>query len=118
METMYDRIRDLRIKEGLSQEELAKRIGYSSRSMISRIEKGDVDLSQSKIKLLSTILHTSTEYIMDGANESANESTSEVVPEESADTEILFRLARKAKPEAIRAAVAVLKSMEETNDEF
>lgn len=114
METMYDRIRDLRIKEGLSQEELAKRIGYSSRSMISRIEKGDVDLSQSKIKLLSTILHTSTEYIMDGANE----STSEVVPEESADTEILFRLARKAKPEAIRAAVAVLKSMEETNDEF
>ena len=118
--TMYDRIRELRIKEGLSQEELAKKTGYSSRSMISRIENGEVDLSQSKIKLMASTLHTTTDYLMDGTTQSDPYST--IVSEEDLETDenkkILFRLAKKAKPEAIRAAVAVLKSMEETNHDF
>ena len=35
-------IRQLRLRSGLSQEELAYKMGYTDRSSISRIEKGDM----------------------------------------------------------------------------
>ena len=38
-----------------SQEELAKRIGYSDRSTIARLEHGEINLSQSKIMQLAEI---------------------------------------------------------------
>ena len=43
------RIRDRRIEIGLTQDELAKRSGYTSRSSINKIELGIVDLPQSKM---------------------------------------------------------------------
>ena len=33
-----DRVRDLRISKGITQDELAKMVGYSSRSTINKIE--------------------------------------------------------------------------------
>lgn len=46
---LYKNIYDLRKKNGWTQEELAKKMGYTDRSMIAKIESGKVDLSQSKI---------------------------------------------------------------------
>lgn len=40
----------------MSQEDLAKKTGYSGKSMIARIERGDVDLSQSKIMAFAEAL--------------------------------------------------------------
>ena len=37
-ETMYDRIKRLRIEKEMSQEELALKCGYTSRSTINKIE--------------------------------------------------------------------------------
>lgn len=107
MKTMYERIRDLRIERDMSQDDLAKAMGYSDRSMITKIEGGKVDISQKKIVAFADALGTTPRYLMDGdPEEEALESASE-------EQRVLFRLARSAKPEAIRAAVAVLKSMEE-----
>lgn len=53
---VHERIRALRIARGLSQEELAARVGYSDRSSIAKVESGKVDLSQSKIKLFASAL--------------------------------------------------------------
>ena len=66
MQTMYDRIRELRIKNRMSQNDLAIAMGYKDRSMISRIEKGEIDLQQSKIIAFSKILGTTFRYLMDG----------------------------------------------------
>ena len=66
METMYDRIKNLRISENMSQEDLAKKVGYKGRSMISRIEAGEIDISQSKIAAFAKALGTTVQYIMDG----------------------------------------------------
>lgn len=107
MKTMYERIRDLRIERNMSQDDLAKAMGYKDRSMITKIEAGKVDISQKKIVAFAKALGTTHRYLMDG---DAAEEEREVASE---DQQILFRLARNAKPEAIRAAVAVLKSMEE-----
>lgn len=41
---LYANIRKLRKENGWSQAELASRVGYADKSMISRIENGKVDL--------------------------------------------------------------------------
>lgn len=46
---LYRNIKQLREDKGLSQDELAKKTGYTSRSSIAKIEKGEVDLPRSKI---------------------------------------------------------------------
>lgn len=112
MQTMYDRIRDLRIEKGLSQDDLARLLGYKDRSMITKIEGGKVDISQKKIVAFAQALDTTPRYLMDGETEDDD------LDRISAEQKILFRLAKNAKPEAIRAAVAVLKSMEDTNDDI
>ena len=66
MKTMYDRIRDLRIEKGMSQDDLAQAMGYKDRSMITKIESGAVDIAQSKIVAFARVLGTSTRYLMDG----------------------------------------------------
>ena len=62
----YDRIKERRIKLGMSQEELAQKAGYNGRSMISRIEKGDVDLQSSKLVQIAQALRCSPGYILFG----------------------------------------------------
>lgn len=64
LELLGCRIKDLRIKKGFTQEELAKKVGYTSRSTINKIEKGLVDISQTKILELSNILECSPAYLM------------------------------------------------------
>lgn len=49
MLTLYENIKNLRKDRGWSQEELAKKMGYTDRSAIAKIESGSVDLSESKI---------------------------------------------------------------------
>ena len=40
---LYKNIKMLREEKGMSQDELAKLCGYTSRSSIAKIEKGEVD---------------------------------------------------------------------------
>ena len=47
---LYENIKRYRKAAGFTQEEMARRTGYTDRSSIARIEKGEIDLPQSKIK--------------------------------------------------------------------
>lgn len=58
MEELYKNIRARRHELGMSQEELAKKMGYTSRSTIAKIESGRNDIPQSKIKAFAEALHT------------------------------------------------------------
>ena len=62
--TIGERIKRRRMELGMSQETLAKKIGYSSRSSINKIELDVQQLRQSKIKAIATALNTTTSYIM------------------------------------------------------
>lgn len=62
--TIGDRIKKRREELNLSQEELAKRLGYKSRSSVNKIEVGCQNLTQSKIKAIADALHTTPSYIM------------------------------------------------------
>ena len=61
---IYKRIRARREELGISQEELAKRMGYKSRSSINKIEKGENDIPQSKIIAFAQALRTTPEALM------------------------------------------------------
>lgn len=61
---IYKRIRARREELGISQEELAKRLGYKSRSSINKIEKGENDIPQSKIVAFAEALRTTPERLM------------------------------------------------------
>ena len=58
------RIRQLREALGLSQDDLATLLNYKSRSSINKIELGERNLTQSKIKAIADALHTTPAYIM------------------------------------------------------
>ena len=61
---LYKNIKKLREENGLSQEALAKLTGYTDRSSITKIEKGLVDLQQSKIDLFASALGTTSRELM------------------------------------------------------
>lgn len=65
---LYKNIRVLREQLNISQEELAKRTGYTSRSSIAKIEAGEVDLSQSKIDLFAKALNTTPAILLGLSN--------------------------------------------------
>lgn len=44
---LYDNIKRLRTMQGMSQEELAKKVGYNDRSSIAKIESGSAHLLHS-----------------------------------------------------------------------
>lgn len=48
----------------MSQEELALKTGYKSRSSINKIEKGLTDINQAKVVKFSTALNVSVAYLM------------------------------------------------------
>lgn len=55
----YEKIKELRIKQGLSMDELAKRSGYSGRSAIWNIEQGHRNISSLKLQDIATALGVS-----------------------------------------------------------
>ena len=62
--TIGQRVKIRREELGMSQEELAKKIGYKSKSSINKIELGFRVLTQSKIKAIADALDTTPSYIM------------------------------------------------------
>lgn len=62
--TVYDRIKNRRLELGMSQAELATKLGYKSRSAINKIESGLRDISQSKLLQFANALETTPTYLM------------------------------------------------------
>ena len=62
--TIGERVRDRRIELNMSQDELAHKLGYKSRSSINKIETHCHNLPQKKIMQIATALETTPAYIM------------------------------------------------------
>lgn len=58
------KIYDRRTQLGMSQEELAKKMGYKTRSSINKIELGLSDIPQKKIVQFAAALDTTVQYLM------------------------------------------------------
>lgn len=70
---IYDRIRMLRLERGMTQSELAKKTGYSSKSMIAHIEAGNVNLTTDKIEAFASALGVTPSDLMGWTEEAIDE---------------------------------------------
>ena len=64
MTNIGKKIRERREELGMSQDELAAKMGYKSRSTIAKIEKGVNDVVQSNIVKFAEVLSTTPAYLM------------------------------------------------------
>ena len=64
MSILSVRIRQRREELGMSQEELAARMGYRSKSSITKIEKGINDIPQNKVEDFAAALETTTAWLL------------------------------------------------------
>ena len=62
--TIYERIKYLREKQNMSQQELALRVGYKDKSAVSKVERGDRDINQTMVKKYAEALNTTPAYLM------------------------------------------------------
>lgn len=60
------RIRFLRVRRGMTQEQLASAMGLKNRDSISKIELGKQDISTQQISLLADIFDVSISYLLFG----------------------------------------------------
>lgn len=77
MNEIGSRIKARREELGLTQEELAERVGYKSKSAIQKIERGVNELRQKQIAVFAKALGTTPLYLMGWTEEKVPELTLE-----------------------------------------
>ena len=77
MLTLYENIKARREELGMTKVRLAELVGYD-RSMITKIEQGKVDLTQSKISAIAKALQTTTMKLM--GDEEGDDTPSNILP--------------------------------------
>lgn len=60
----YERLRSTRVVRGLTQEELAKQMGWGERSNVSRLESGKHIPRADTLALLCRVLDVSADYLL------------------------------------------------------
>lgn len=74
------RIKEKREFMGMTQEDLAYKLGYKNKSSIAKIEAGTNDIVQSKVVEFATILNTTVAYLMGWDDESPKKKKGVVIP--------------------------------------
>lgn len=90
-----------RIELGLTQEELAKRMGYKSKTSINKIEKGINDIPQTKIVKFAEVLRTSPASLMGWLEmEKKNNAIADIVIRLRTDEDFLYLVESLGKLDA------------------
>lgn len=63
IETIGDRVKNRRLAMDMSQEDLARALGYKSKASIFKIENGTGDIPRSKLPRFASILNCSISYL-------------------------------------------------------
>ena len=120
----FERIKMLRKQKGWSQDTLTQKAGYTDRSMISKIEKGCVDLQRSQLIKFAEVLGTTSSELIGESSSGEVEGyyTSDTLEAaqklfEDRDMRILFDAARDSRPEDLQMAADLLKRLKATNPE-
>ena len=80
--TVGERIRHQRENIGMSQEELAKKLGYKDRSSVSKIEKeSDMNITLEMVQKFADVLRCSPAYLMGWLDDSNNSEYSNIFPQ-------------------------------------
>ena len=78
--TIYERIKKLRENLGMSQQELAEKVGFKTASAVNKIELGLRDINQTKIIAFSKALNVTPAYLMGWDNNENISLTQNIIP--------------------------------------
>lgn len=110
MSTVGENILYMRKSLGWTQEELAKRMGYKSKSTINKIEMGINDIPQSKIAQFAKVLGTTPAHLMGWVDDSTNNKNSAPAePQLSEGEKILIDLFRKVPEEQQQMVLQMIR---------
>lgn len=98
--TTGEKIKQRRLELGWSLRELAKRMDYANQSTVSRIEKGEIDIPQSKVVKFAEVMGTTVAFLMDWEEEQKKNNT---------QADIVLRM---RSDEVFRSAVEALHEMD------
>ncbi|MCR5629879.1 helix-turn-helix transcriptional regulator [Eubacterium sp.] len=96
-----------REKKGLTQQELADKMGYKSKSTISKIEKGINDINQSTVHKFAEALDITVAELL-GANHPNNQSVIIDFVSENPEYNIVIKKIMEVKKEDIHLLVEIL----------
>lgn len=122
---LYKNIKRFRKNLGMSQDALAFKVGYKGKSMVSRVEKGEIDLPDSMVSKFADALGVSIyelrgdseehwQYLekMYDTDKDAQLSDLDLFLKESPEYYDLFIECKKIKKENIQQVIAILKTFE------
>ena len=95
--TIGERIKEIRTQKGLSQEELAKRMGYKTRSAVCQVERNGNNITSDRIEAFANALNVSVQTLMGW-----NENIDYVVTQEEHKIIVEFRNADELTQEMIK----------------
>jgi transcriptional regulator with XRE-family HTH domain len=105
MSTVGDNIAWRRRQLGLTQEELALKMGYKSKSTINKIELGINDIPQSKIARFAEVLGTTPAHLMGWEKEKTPPE-----PQLSEGEKLLLNLFRQVPEESQQLVLQMIKA--------
>lgn len=110
MSTFGDNVKRFRETKGLSQDELAKKAGYTSRSTISCIESGKRDCTQKQILALANALGVSPGELLESKEKSTPQTERDVLKQRI--IELLAQLTEDELKEAARYLAYLISSQD------
>lgn len=118
MTTIGERIKKRREELNMTQAELARILGYKSRTSVYKMELGERGLPQKKIKQLAEALHTTPEYIM-GWEEKPKEKEQTSLTGKEEIHERVFKAKEVFRIELDKSKIyeAILKAMSELDED-
>ena len=116
MSQIGENIRRRRIELKMTQEDLAVRVGYTSKSTINKIEQGVNDVPQNKIVKFADALNTSPAALMGWIDEKTsekNDTLASIVLQLRKDEQLLSMVEKLSKlsPEKRQALLPVLDAI-------
>ena len=101
-----ERIKQRRLELGWSQQKLADKMGYTSKSTITKIEKGNNDVAQRNIAKFADVLGVSIAYLMDW-----DEASTDYAKSDDPTIEELKLLIETANPDQLDNLLVIAKAL-------
>lgn len=116
-----ERIRQRREQLGMTQDELARLVGYTSRSSVAKIEANANGMVQSKLIAFAKALKTTPSYLLgcdaiDEEKEKKNDILSDIILQATVDNELLelIQLLSQVPLEQREAVKSILSALIKT----
>ena len=110
--TIGEKIAKRRKELDLTQEQLAKKLGYKSKSTINKIELGINDMTQSRVVSFAEALNVSVAYLMGWDDEQPSEILNSLSDDENTLLNLFSKLSPGARENTIRALQTVCNLQE------